>query len=246
MAMLSGAGNGADRMESTRVAGIAGVLAAVALAGEFLFFSLSGFQQTTFNDPASAMAFLAGPGALVRVAVLFGAAGVALTLIFLAGLATRLRARAPALGLATLYFGVVGNVGDGLVALSFWIGIPMFVGLAAHQASAAESAWPAFTAITGGFQGFGNLFLGLSLLAAGLAAVSTRALSRWLGGIAIAAGLLAVAGVLVPSAQMGFLLAMVLVVVFRIWAGVALYRGERLRSAGGLAGATASESRSAA
>jgi len=219
---------GTNRSQGTRAAGIAGVLAAVALAGEFLFFSLSGFQQASFADPASALSFLRDHGLFVRVAVLFGAAGVGLTLIFLTGLAARLRPTAPTLSLATLYFGIVGNVGDGLVALSFWIGIPMFVDLAGRQATAAQNAWPAFGAITGGYQAFGNLFLGLSLLAAGWAAVSTRSLPRVLGAIAIVAGLSALASVLVASAQVGFVLAVALVIVFRAWAGIDLIRGEKV------------------
>lgn len=212
---------------ATRAAGIAGILAALALAGEFLFFSLSGFQQASFSDPASAIAFLRDHGGLVRVAVVFGAAGVALTLLFLSGLAERLRSRTPLLSVATLYFGIVGNVGDGLVALSFWIGIPIFVSLAGHEPAAAQSAWPAFTALTGGYQGFGNLFAGLSLLATGWAAVNQGALPRVLGAIAFVAGVSAVASVLIAGAQIGFVLALLLVIVFRVWAGIELYRGER-------------------
>src|SRR5262245_56468239 len=213
---------------TTRVAGIAGVLAALALAGEFVFFSLSGFQQSTFSDPGAAMAFLRDHGTAVRIAVAFGAAGVALTLIFLTGLAERLRAGTPALALATLYFGVVGNVGDGLVALSFWIGIPMFVSLAGTAAATAQSAWPAFTAVTGGYQGFGNLFLGLSLITTGWATLSRRALPRPLGAIALVAGVAAVASVFVANAQIGFVLALALVIVFRAWAGIELYRGQNV------------------
>lgn len=225
--MAVGAEPGTEQPKITRAGGIAGLFAALALAGEFLFFSLSGFQQASFADPASALSFLRDHGSFVRVAVLFGAAGVALTLLFLVGLATRLRPAAPTLSLATLFFGVAGNVGDGLVALSFWIGIPMFVDLAGRQAGAAQNAWPAFSAITGGYQGFGNLFLGLSLLAAGWAAVSTRSLPRVLGAIAIVAGLAALASVLVANAQIGFVLAIALVIVFRVWAGVELIRGEK-------------------
>jgi hypothetical protein len=221
---------------TTRPAGIAGILAALALAGEFLFFSLSGFPQASFSDPASAIAFLQDHGGLVRVAVVFGAAGVALTLLFLSGLAERLRSRAPLLSAATLYFGIVGNVGDGLVALSFWTGIPIFVSLAGHE-STALSAWPAFTALTGGYQGFGNLFAGLSLLATGMAALSQGALPRILGAIALVAGASAMASVLIANAQISFVLALLLVIVFRVWAGIELYRGEKTcrctRPAGG-------------
>src|SRR5262245_19900564 len=63
---------GSDGVPSTRVAGIAGMLGALALAGEFVFFSLSGFQQSTFSDPGAAMAFLRDHGTAVRIAVAFG------------------------------------------------------------------------------------------------------------------------------------------------------------------------------
>jgi hypothetical protein len=233
---------------TTRAAGIAGILAALALAGEFLFFSLSGFQQASFSDPASAIAFLRDHGGLVRVAVVFGAAGVALTLLFLSGLAERLRSRAPLSSAATLYFGIVGNVGDGLVALSFWIGIPIFVSLSGHEPAAAQSAWPAFTALTGGYQGFGNLFAGLSLLATGWAAVSQGALPRVLGAIALVAGVSAMASVLIANAQIAFVLALLLVIVFRVWAGMELYRGERTPAGahGGQAGQVSAGSPTAA
>src|ERR1700704_2260592 len=92
---------------TTRTVGIAGILAGVGLAAEFLFFSLSGFSQTTFNDPATAMTFLRDHGAFVRIAVLFGASGVVVTLLFLAGLADRLKAKTPTLAAAILLFGIV-------------------------------------------------------------------------------------------------------------------------------------------
>src|SRR5260370_35023169 len=94
--------------------GIAGILAGIALTGEFLFFSLSGFSQSAFSDPATAMTFLRDHGALVRTAVLFGAAGIVVTLMFLAGLAARLKAKTPTLAAATRLFGIHGNVGHGL------------------------------------------------------------------------------------------------------------------------------------
>jgi Domain of unknown function (DUF4386) len=220
---------GGGAVVSARAAGVAGILAGVGLAGEFLFFSLSGFAQTTFDDPGSAMAFLRDHGGLVRTAVLFGAAGIVVTLVFLAGLADRLRARTPTLAAATLLFGIVGNVGDGLVALAFWTGIPAYVALAGHDPAAAQGSWSAFTALTGGYQGFGNLFLGLSALAAGWAIVTRRALPVVLGGIGLVVGVAAVASVLGGSGPIGFfgfVLAILFVIVFRVWAGIELYRGD--------------------
>ncbi|HEU5349810.1 MAG TPA: hypothetical protein VFU63_14465, partial [Ktedonobacterales bacterium] len=162
-------------------AGIAGILAGVALAGELTLFTMSGFAPDTFNDAAGALAFLRDHGAYLRAAVVFGAVGVALTILFLTGLAAHLRDKTPMRAAATLYFGLLGNVGDGLVALSFWLGLPAFVTLSARDQAAATNAWGAFKAITDGFGGFGSFLLGLSLLAAGLAIIARRALPRILG-----------------------------------------------------------------
>ena len=208
-----------------RAAGIAGILAGLALTGEFVFFGASGFAQDTFNDPSTALGFLRDHGVYVRVAVLFGASGIVLTLVFLAGLAAMLSERTPTLSVATLLFGIVGNVGDGLVALTFWLGIPMFLELSTRNQAAAVGSWGAFAAITSGFQGFGNLFLGLSLLTAGWAIVNWRTLPLPLGAVGLLAGIAAVAGVLGVATSIAFLASLALVIVFRIWAGIQLIRG---------------------
>jgi len=140
-----------------------------------------------------------------------------------------LRDLKPTLSVATLLFGVVGNVGDGLVALSFWLRIPAFVELATRDQPAAHNSGGAFAAITSGFQGFGNLFLGLSLLAAGWAIVTRRRLSPALGAIGLIAGVAAVAGVLGIATSIAFVASLALVIVFRIWAGIQLVRSEVLQ-----------------
>src|SRR6266487_3819204 len=171
-----------------RIAGIAGILTGVALAGEFIFFLISGYSPETFNNPATALTFLRDRGVYLRIAVLFGAAGVAFRTIYIAGLATRLQANTPTRAVATLYFGILGGVGHGLVALSFYSGIPMFVALASRDPAAAN-AWGAFTAITSGFEGFGDFLLGLVLLLAGWAIISQRALPVGLGWVGVLAGI---------------------------------------------------------
>ncbi len=45
-----------------RATGIAGILAGLALTGEFVFFGASGFAQDTFNDPSTALGFLRDHG----------------------------------------------------------------------------------------------------------------------------------------------------------------------------------------
>ena len=98
----------------------------------------------------------------------------------------------------------------------------MFLDLSTRNQAAAVGSWGAFTAITSGFQGFGNLFLGLSLLTAGWAIVRWKMLPMPLGALALLAGLAAVAGVL--GLAIGFVVSLALVIIFRIWAGIQLAR----------------------
>jgi hypothetical protein len=211
-----------------RYAGIAGILAGSAIVGEFVLFMASGFTPETFGRAESALPFLADSGALVRAAVLFGAAGVALRTIFVAGLASHLGGVAPTRAAASLYFGLLGGVGHGLVALSFWLGIPMLLALAGDDAAAAAGAWAAYSILTAGFEGFGNLLLGLSMLAAGSAIVSTRLLPVGLGWLGIIAGVLAVLRVVATGTPLSglvfvvFLPSLILAAAFLIWAGRAL------------------------
>src|SRR6266545_4053692 len=209
---------------NSRGLSIAGILAGVALIGEFVFFGLSGFPGTGFNDPAVALPYLDQGGAMLRIAVLFGAGGVGLWTVFAIGLAARLQQRTPARALASLYLTVLGNAGDGLVALAFFVGSTIFSQLATSNQTAATSAWPAFAAVTAGFQAFGNVFLGLSLLVAGSAIWSGRALSRGLGALGILTGIVTLTGVLAVAAA--YLVALLLAVMFRLWAGIALLRAD--------------------
>ena len=42
----------------TQSAGITGILAGVALVGEFRLFTISGFSGAVFSDPATALSYL--------------------------------------------------------------------------------------------------------------------------------------------------------------------------------------------
>ena len=206
-------------------AGIAGVLAGLGLIGEFALFMISGTQPATLQHASSALPFLQEHGTTIRAAALLGAANAALVVIFLAGLADRLHVKAPTLAVATLYFGIIGTAGHALVAISLWLGTPSFTDLAVDDAPAAAPAWEAFAAVNNAFSGFGNTFLGLSLLAAGWAIVSTRVLPATVGWIALIAGAATVARVLGLDAA--FFVSLLLAIVFRIWTGIHLWRSAR-------------------
>ncbi len=111
-----------------KIAGLAGIATGIGLIGEFLFFSISGYSPDKFKTYAESLAFLQQHGVLaLRIAVLFGIAGAAVRIIYVAGLAARLRAKSPTQAVATLYFGILGSIGHGLVALSFYTGLPLLL-----------------------------------------------------------------------------------------------------------------------
>ncbi len=215
---------------SLKNAGIAGIFTGLFLAGEFGFFMLSGFSPEKFNNPSTAMMVLRDSELFLRLAVLFGAAGVAVRMIYVAGLAAKLKAKTPTAAVATLYFGILGGVGHGLVALSFYIGIPMFLALAATNPESATNAWGAFTAITSGFQGFGNFLLGLMLMVVGWATISHKVLPVGIGWVAIIAGIATLLGVFTSGTSLAFIGFMVfmpsliLAMIFDIWTGFALLK----------------------
>ena len=213
-----------------RSAGIAGILTGVALAGEFIFFMMSGYNPQALSDPAAALTFLQERGMYIRIAVLFGAAGVAFRTLFVSGLAATLHAKTPTQAVATLYFGLLGGAGHGLVALSFYIGIPMLITLAAMDPAAARSAWGAYSTIVSGFEGFGNFLISLMLLAAGLAMISQKAMPvglGWVGFLAGAATLVRIFTTGTPLAGLGFAAffpSLLLAGLFDVWAGISLWR----------------------
>lgn len=208
-----------------RFGGLAGIGAGIALVGEFGLFMLSGFSPDTLADPEGTVAFLRERGGYLRAAVLVGSLGAALTTLFVIGLATRLREAAPTRAAATMYLGVMGGVGHGLVALSFWAGIPLLIGQADRDPAQAAAAVSGLAVITSGAGAFGNLFLALSMTAAGWAMASTRVLSTaagWVGLAAAAFTLARIVGVDTAVAFVAFLPSLVGAAIFRLWGGISL------------------------
>ncbi len=157
-------------------------------------------------------------------------------MVYVAGLSAKLSEKTPTHAAGTLYFGVIGGVGHGLVALSYYVGFPLFLALAASNQPAAVGSWGAFSAITSGFQGFGNFLLGLMLLVAGWAMVSKRDLPAGAGVVGIMAGLATLVGVFTtgtPLVMLGFavfLPTFILAIAFDIWVGIALLTSDERAS----------------
>ena len=123
---------------------------------------------------------------------------------------------------------MVGGGGHGLVALTFWIGIPTLVSLSANDPQAAAAVVSSLTLLTGGAEAFGNLFLALSMASAGSAILSSRALPAWIGWVALAAAAFTLTRIVAtdtPLAALAFVAffpSLILAVMFRIGAGIAL------------------------
>jgi hypothetical protein len=209
---------------NVRIAGIAGILSGILLIVEFALFMASGVQPTTLQDAAIALPFLHDHGGNIRVAVLFGAVNAALAIILVTGLAASLHAATPTRAVATLYFGILGTAGHGLVALTYWLGIPAFVALTRGDQEAAAYAWPAFFAVLTGFNDFGDFFVGLSLVAAGWAIVAKKMLPVSLGWVSLVGGGATLARLL--GLDLAFFASLPLAILIRIWVGIALWKSE--------------------
>lgn len=216
---------------NVRVAGLAGVVAGLGLLIEFAFFMASGWQPGTFADPSAALSFLDERGGYMRGAGLAGSLNLCFMMVFVVGLAARLRG-APTAATVTLYLGVIGIAAHALVPLGLWLGAPTFGAMSTHGAETAEAAWAGFAAFMAVAGGVGYLFLGLSMMAAGYGGLATRALPSllaWLTIIGGAASVVIIAAEGTPFSalvELAFLPSITLSIVFRIWAGAVLMKSE--------------------
>jgi hypothetical protein len=212
---------------NTKAAGVAGIVAGIGLMIEATLWITSGWTPATFSDPSSAVRFLQGSGDILRWAVLAGFANLVFLVLFVAGLAHRLHSRMPTLAAATLWFGMIGAGAHVLVPLAYWYGTPAFL---SADPAAAQGSWTGFAAIVGAAGGAGSLFLGLSMVVAGWAAIH-RALPGApvaFGWFAVLAGAATVIAVFAPDtplsglASVVFMPSLFLAIAFRIWGGFAL------------------------
>lgn len=200
--------------------GTFGIIAAVVLAVLFILVLTSGFQNVA-ADPAQALAFINASTGRWTFTGLLGVLGSLLAIVFVVGLYRAFRDKAPTRAYAVLLFGVLGSGGYALASLAQWLGGAQVAGTA-DQVAAAH-AWVAVNAVATSLNGFGNAGVGASLLTAGWAATSTRALSSAVGWLAYLAGIVTVLGLFTANAVV-FLGSFALIIIFLAWAGFELRR----------------------
>ncbi len=207
------------RMQS---AGTAGIVAGVSLAILFILFVSSGVTPQLLADPAKGLAYVGQNAGRLRLTTIVSLVAVAFAIVFIAGLAGKLREKTPTRATAVLYFGVLALAGHALGTLVFGVSFPMIAAYAGTDPVAASHAWVAALAVDGAADGLGNLFVGLSTLMAGWAITSSKALSPTLGWYGVVAGAIGVLGFLTPGMEALFFLSFVVSIIWLIWAGSAL------------------------
>ncbi|MDR7401637.1 MAG: DUF4386 family protein [Armatimonadota bacterium] len=200
-----------------QTAGMLGMLAGLSLAVLFVVYITSGASPQTFADPAKALPYVTENAARLRAIAVLAAVTVVLATFFVAGLAGRLRERAPTRATGVLYFGLLGIAGHGLGALVWWGAVPAVVARAAMDQVAASHAWVATNALSIALDGFGNLFTGLTILLAGWALVAGGASA--LGWYGVVAGILTALTTVIPGSTALVVGSFVLPVIFLLWAG---------------------------
>lgn len=213
-----------------RVAGVAGVVAGVGLAMEFTLFMASGWTPGAFADPGSALRFLEAGGGTLRAAGFVGFVNLGFTLLFIAGLAGALRRTAPNRAATALYLGLVGVAAHAPVPVGLWMAPPFFLELVETQPSVALGSWGGFAAFLDAAGGVGYLSDGIAFAAAGSAILAVGSLPRILGWIGVVGGAasaltVAAAGTPLESATGAlYMPSLVLIIAFRFWAGLRLWR----------------------
>ncbi|MGH2396985.1 MAG: DUF4386 family protein [bacterium] len=202
-----------------QTAGTFGILAGISLAILFVLFFTSGATMETFMNPANALPYVTANQGRLRAIAFFALITIAFATFFTVGLAAKLRDKAPTRATGVLYFGILGLVGHGIGALMFWLGAPAIAAYAATDQVAASHAWVAFNAMSGSLDGFGNLFIGLSILLAGWAIVATGGMSSAIGWYGVVAGAITALAVVAPANQLIFLGSFVLPIIWLLWVG---------------------------
>lgn len=209
----------APRMQT---AGTSGIIAGLAIIVGFVLFFYSGFTPAVAADPAKAIEWVNANLSRLRLTSAVFLLGVGFAIIFVAGLAEKLRARTPTRASATLYLALVGLTAYALGGLLFWRTFPA-VAATADQVAAAH-AWVAAYSLDLATDGLGALFTGLAALLAGWAIVETKVLNSTLGWFGLLTGVVSVLAFLVPGNETLGLGTFLLPAIWLIWGGSALRR----------------------
>jgi hypothetical protein len=203
--------------------GTAGLVAAVLVALGFVLFMTTGFDPQSAMDPAKALQFIAQQGGRWAITNIVFALGAAVAVLFTAGLASRLREKAPTRSVALLYFAIIALASYALASLVQWQGGGQLARYMAADQVAANHAWVAVAAVARGIDSLGNGFIGAAEVIAGWAITATGALPAGVGWLALATGVVTFLQLFIGVPAL-FFLSLILTVVWLAWTGNELRR----------------------
>lgn len=209
-----------DRVQKN--GGTAGIVAAVFLAILFALFLSLGPDVMAPGDPAKSLSAATAKWGIFRLTAFVGLLAAGFALLFVVGLATKLREGAPTRARTLLYLTVIGLGGYALNSTIILLGGRQIVDLAAKDQAAATAAWATLSAIGAGLDGLGNTFTGVGAILAGWAILDTKALTAGAAWVGIASGVFGLLGLVAANVPVVMLGGFVLTIIWLAWAGSAL------------------------
>jgi len=212
-----------DRVQKN--GGTAGLVTAALLALLFVLFLSLGQDVMTPGDPAKSLAAATQKWSMFRLASLVGLLAAGCSVLFVVGIATKLRDGAPTRARALQYMVLIGLGSYALGSVMWMLGGRQIIDFAAKDPAGGTVAWATLSAIGAGLDGLGNTFTGVGTILAGWAILDTKVLPAGAAWVGIISGVLGVLGLFaagMPLVMMGGFLS---TIAWLAWAGSALRAG---------------------
>ncbi len=212
-----------DRVQKN--GGTAGLVTAVLLAVLFVLFFALGQDIMTPGDPAKSLAATTQKWSLFHLTAFVGLLAAGFAVLFVTGLATRLRDGAPTRARAFLYISLIGLASYALGSTVMMLGGRQIVDFAAKDQAGGAVAWASLSAVHAGLEGLGSTFTGVGAIIAGWAILNTKVLPAGAAYVGIVSGVLGVLGLFAAGVAPIMLGGFLLTIVWIGWAGSALRAG---------------------
>jgi len=212
-----------DRVQKN--GGTAGLVTAVLLALLFVLFFSLGQDIMTPGDPAKSLAAVTQKWSLFNLTAFVGLLAAGFAVLFVTGLATKLRDGAPTRARAVLYITTIGLASYAIGSTVLMLGGRQIVDFAAKDPAGGAVAWASFSAVHVGLEGLGSTFTGVGAILAGWAILSTKVLPAGAAWVGIVSGALGVLGLFVTGMPLVMMGGFLLTIVWIGWAGSALRAG---------------------
>lgn len=209
-----------DRVQKN--GGTAGLVTAVLLAVLFVLFFSLGQDIMTPGDPAKSLAAATQKWSLFNLTAFIGLLAAGVAVLFVTGLAAKLRDGAPTRARAVLYITLIGLASYALGSTVLMLGGREIIAFAAKDQAGGAVAWASLSAFHAGLDGLGNTFTGVGAIIAGWAILNTKALPTGVAYVGIISGVLNVLGLFMTGMSPVMLGAFVLTIVWIGWTGSAL------------------------